>query len=146
SSPVRSEGLLPPPGNHLVPADKRLKAVLIDRSERDAYLAVKADSMGRLFVGGREAVFVFEPAPGGRYTKQELLRFPPDSIIIGLELRGNDLYVLAANALYVVPEGRVRRQGLKPRRLVWGLPLDLHVSFHCLAWGPEGDLYLNHGD
>src|SRR5262249_18850872 len=22
----------------------------------------------------------------------------------------------------------------------------LHVSFHCLAWGPEGDLYLNHGD
>ena len=35
---------------------------------------------------------------------------------------------------------------MRPKRLVWGLPLDLHVSFHCLAWGPEGDLYLDHGD
>ena len=45
-----------------------------------------------------------------------------------------------------MPDGRVKREGLKPQRLLWGLPLDLHVSFHCLAWGPEGDLYLNHGD
>ena len=78
--------------------------------------------------------------------KQELLHFPQDSIIIGLEMRGNDLYVLTNAALYLLPEGRVKREGLTCRRLLWGLPLDLHVSFHCLAWGPEGDLYLNHGD
>ena len=35
---------------------------------------------------------------------------------------------------------------MNPERLLWGLPLDLHVSFHCLAWGPQGDLFLNHGD
>ena len=57
----------PPPGQSICrPADPRLKAVLIDRSPNDAYLAVKADSMGRLFVGGREAVFVFEPDGTGR--------------------------------------------------------------------------------
>ena len=128
------------------PTDKRLKAVLIDRSPAESYVAIKADTEGRLFVGGREALFVFEPKPGGQYAKQELFRFPPDSWIAGIELRGNDLYVLTAAALYRFAEGRLKRAGLQPERLVWGLPLDLHVSFHCLAWGPEGDLYLNHGD
>ena len=137
----------PPPGNHLLPADKRLKAVLIDRSANDAYCAVKVDSMGRIFVGGREAVFVFEPnAQGGYEPKRELLKFPQDSIIIGLEMRGHDLYVQTSSALYLVPEGVVKREGLELKRLVWGVPLDLHVSFHCLAWGPQGDLYLDHGD
>ncbi len=133
-------------GLDYAPADPRLKAVLIDRSPGESYVAIKADTEGRLFVGGREALFVFEPRPGGKYARRELFRFPPDSWIAGIELRGNDLYVLTAAALYLFPEGRVRREGLRPRRLVWGLPLDLHVSFHCLAWGPEGDLYLNHGD
>jgi len=137
----------PPPGNHLLPFDKRLKAVLIDRSSNDAYLAVKVDSMGRVFVGGREAVFVFEPNSAGGYEpKRELLKFPQDSIIIGLEMRGHDLYVQTSSALYLVPDGVVKREGLELKRLVWGVPLDLHVSFHCLAWGPEGDLYLDHGD
>jgi putative heme-binding domain-containing protein len=120
--------------------------VLIDRHPSDVSMAVKADTESRLFVGGREAVFVFEPNARGGYDKGTLLPFPPDSIIIGLELRGNDLYVLTDNALYLVREGRTRRTGLRAERLLWGLPLDLHVSFHCLAWGPEGDLYLNHGD
>ncbi len=141
------QAAMPPPGVHLTPVDKRLKTVLIDRSPLDAYCSVKADSQGRLFVGGREAVFLFEPDERGGYgPRHELVKFPQDSIIIGLEFRGNDLYVLTNNALYLVPGGRVERSGLKPRRIVWGLPLDLHVSFHCLAWGPDGNLYLNHGD
>lgn len=147
SATPSSKNAVPPPGNHLQPVDPRLKAVLIDRSENDAYLAVKADSMGRLFVGGREAVFVFEPNRDGSYgPKRELLRFPPDSIIIGLETRGHDLYIQTSNALYLAPEAVVKRENLKLTRLLWGVPLDLHVSFHCLAWGPEGDLYLDHGD
>jgi putative heme-binding domain-containing protein len=137
----------PSSGNHLLPVDPRLQAVLIDRSPSDAYLAVKTDSTGRLFVGGREAVFVFEPDDRGGYRpRRELIRLPPDSLVMGLEIRGNDLYVLTANALYLLPEGRIRRDNLRVKRLLWGLPLDLHVSFHCLAWGPEGDLYLDHGD
>ena len=26
------------------------------------------------------------------------------------------------------------------------MPLNIHNSCHCLAWGPEGDLYFDHGD
>jgi putative heme-binding domain-containing protein len=142
-----SAGAPPPAGLQHTPVDNRLKATLIDRSENDVFMAVKVDPEGRVFVGGREAVFVFEPRREGGYApKRELCRFPQDSIIIGLEWRGNDLFVLTNSALYVLPDGRVRRDNLKPRRLLWGLPLDLHVSFHCMAWGPEGDLYLTHGD
>lgn len=136
----------PPAGVHLKPIDARLKATLIDRSANDVYLGVKVDATGNVFVGGREAVFVFEPDGNGYAKRRELLRFPPDSIIMGLEFRNDDLYVLTDNALYLVPEGRVRRDNLQPQRILWGLPLDLHVSFHCLAWGPDGDLYLTHGD
>lgn len=138
---------MPSPGPHIMPSDARLKSTLIDRSPDQVYMALRCDSLGRLFVGGREGVFVFEPNGEGAFLpRQELFRFPQDSIIIGLELRGDDLYVLTSHALYLLPEGRVRRDGLKPQRLLWGLPLDLHVSFHCLVYGPQGDLYLDHGD
>ena len=74
--------------------------------------------LGRLLAGavyrtkffGREAVFVFEKkADGGFAPRRELLRFPSDSIIMGLEFRNDDLYVLTVNALYLVPQGRVAR-------------------------------------
>jgi putative heme-binding domain-containing protein len=145
--PAPVEGPNSPDRLDFEPADPRLKVRLIDRSPDEAYMAVKCDSEGRLFVGGREGVFVFERKPGGGFgPKQELYRFPADSIIMGLEYRGNDLYVLTSSALYRLPGARVERKNIKSERLLWGLPLDLHVSFHCLAWGPEGDLYLNHGD
>jgi putative heme-binding domain-containing protein len=129
------------------PADPRLKAVLIDRSTDESFVSIKADTTGRLFVGGREALFVYEPDDKGGYRpRRELFRFPPDAWVAGIEVRGDDLYVMTASALYRFPGGRTKRDGLKPERLVWGIPLDLHVSFHSLAWGPEGDLYLNHGD
>lgn len=141
------QSVSPPPGPHLKVDDPKLKVTLISRSEDDAYMAVKLDGAGNLFVGGREKVFVFEPdGAGGFKPRRDLLTFPPDSIIIGLEYRGDDLYVLASHALYLVKDGRVKREGLQPKRILWGVPLDYHVSFHCLAWGPEGDLYLTHGD
>ncbi|MFV2068947.1 MAG: LamG-like jellyroll fold domain-containing protein, partial [Pirellulales bacterium] len=147
SSKKSASAPMPPPGPHLTSPDPKLRVVLIDRSRDDVYMAVKADGIGRLFVGGRTSVFVFEPDRQGGYApRQTLFRFPDDSIIIGLALRGNDLYVQTGTALYVLPEGRIRRTGLRPQRLLWGLPHDLHVSFHCLAWGPAGHLYLNHGD
>jgi putative heme-binding domain-containing protein len=128
------------------PLDSGNKVTLIDRSRGDAYMAVKADSEGRVFVGAREAVYLFELYRHGEFKlRQEVCRLPADSIAMGLEFRGDDLYVLTANALYLLPNGRVQR-GVNPQRILWGLPLDLHVSFHCLAWGPEGDLYLTHGD
>ena len=139
----------PSPGKELDyrPADARLKAVLIDRSPDESFASIKADSEGRLFVGGREALFVYEPdGKGGYQARRELYRFPPDSWLAGVELRGDDLYVLTDAALYLLPGGRTKREGLTPKRLVWGMPLNIHNSCHCLAWGPEGDLYLDHGD
>jgi putative heme-binding domain-containing protein len=149
SAERRAAGIAPrpPPGVHNLPVDPNIEAKLIDRSEDDVLMAIKTDPQGRVFVGGREGVFVFEPGPGGDFlAKRELYRFPKDAIIIGLEWRGDDLFVLTSSALYVLPRGRVEHKGPKPQRLLWGLPLDLHVSFHCLAWGPEGDVYLTHGD
>src|SRR6185437_16400188 len=81
--PVRPAQGIAPPGNAFRLFDPRLKAVVIDRSPGDAYMAVKVDSEGRLFVGGRRAVYVFEPLPGGGYgPRHELMPFPEDSIII----------------------------------------------------------------
>ncbi len=129
------------------PADSRLKAVPIDHSADESFASIKADTEGRLFVGSREAVFVYEPDDKGGYKpRRELYRFPPDSWAAGLELRGDDLYVLTAPALYLLPGARTKREGLTPKRLVWGMPLNIHNSCHCLAWGPEGDLYFDHGD
>ncbi|HBI43014.1 MAG TPA: hypothetical protein DDY78_09185 [Planctomycetales bacterium] len=139
----------PSPGKELDyrPADERLKAVLIDRSPDESFASIKADSTGRLFVGGREALFVYEPdGKGGYQPRRELYRFPPDSWLAGIEIRGDDLYVLTDAALYLLPGARTKREGLTPKRLIWGMPLNIHNSCHCLAWGPEGDLYLDHGD
>ena len=129
------------------PVDERLKAVLIDHSPDESFCSIKVDSLGRLFVGCREALFVYEPdGKGGYQPRRELYRFPPDAWLAGIEIRGDDLYVLTNAALYLLPGGRTKREGLKPKRLVWGMPLNIHNSCHCLAWGPEGDLYFDHGD
>lgn len=136
-----------PPGPQLRAMDERLQVKLIDRTPDEVYLGVKVDVAGNVFVGGRTAVFVWDSRGDGSYRpRHRLLQFPPDSIIMGLEFLGDDLYVLTDNALYLVPGGRTSRRDLHPQRILWGLPLDLHVSFHCLAWGPDGRLYLTHGD
>lgn len=129
-------------------ADPDLKVVLLDKSEKESFLAVQVDTRGRLFVGGREALFVYEPKPEGGYaSKQELYRFPDHTWVYDIAVRGHDLYVLTVSALYVFPDGVVKREGLVPKRLIWGVPLGhVHQCFHGLAWGPEGDLYMSMGD
>jgi len=128
--------------------DPELRLERLDSSPNESFLSMRADPAGRLFVGGREAVFVYEPTAHGRFApRRELLRFPADSWVYDLEVRGNDLYVLTLSALYVVPDGVTKRDGLRPRRLLWGVPrYHVHQCFHALAWGPEGDLYISMGD
>ncbi|MFO0947102.1 MAG: HEAT repeat domain-containing protein [Planctomycetota bacterium] len=128
--------------------DPALQVVLIDPSPNESYLSVRVDSAGRIFVGGREALFVYEPTDQGGYQPaKELARFPKDSWLNDVEILGDDLYVLTCTALYRIPDGRIKRTDLKPKRLVWGIPFGhVHQCLHALAWGPEGDLYITLGD
>lgn len=126
--------------------DPRLKVERIDQAATESFLAIRLDSAGRLFVGGRESLFVYEPSEGGYGPRKRLHAFPADAWISDIAIRGDDLYVMTSSALYLLAGARTRREGIAPQRLLWGLPLDLHVSYHCLAWGPEGKLYLSHGD
>ena len=130
------------------PVDPGVKAVVLDRSDTESFLAVQADTTGRLFVGGREALFVYELNPDGSYApRRELYRFPKDTWIYDLAVRGDDLYALTVSALYVFPGARTARENLRPERLVWGVPLGhVHQCFHGLAIGPEGDVYFAMGD
>jgi len=128
-------------------ADPALRLRSVDTSSDESFLSLRVDTTGRLFAGGREALFVYEPdGAGGFRARQLLYRFPPDTWITDIEIRGEDLYVMTNAALYRFTGGRLKRDGLKPERLLWGSPVDLHVTWHGLAWGPEGDLYFSSGD
>lgn len=136
------------PPTDYAPSDPGLRLELLDSSPNESFLSIRCDGLGRLFVGGREAVFRYDPDDKGGYKPRvELFRFPPHSWAYDLELRGPDLYVLTMNALYVLPDGAIKSEGLKPKRLLWGVPAGhVHQCFHGLAWGPEGDLYVSMGD
>jgi putative heme-binding domain-containing protein len=135
-------------GGDVSSPDPALAVTVIDSAPTESFLAIRADTTGRLFVGCREAVFVYEPnGQGGYAPRVQLLTFPKDTWVHDIEVRGDDLYLLTVNALYLVPEGRVKREGLEVKRLVWGVPrTHVHQCFHGMDTGPEGDLYIAMGD
>ena len=133
-------------------ADPELKAVRIDSDLKESFLAVELTSAGRLFVGGREALFVYEPSEGsptGYGPRREVYRFPNHTWIYDIAIRGPDVYVLTVSALYVIPRAEFdsrphRAKGrpakFKAKRLIWGVPFGhVHQCFHGMAIGPEGE-------
>src|ERR1700758_3818007 len=126
-------------------ADPDLKVVKIDSDPKESFWGVQGDGMGRLFVGGREALFVYEPDPNGLYQPRKLLyRFPANSWVSDIAIRGNDLYALTHTALYLLDGAVTKREALKARRILWGLPplryFQEHQGFHGLAFDREGNL------
>ncbi len=129
------------------PPDVKLKVVPIDAGAKDRLLSVRVDTMGRVFIGGYDALHVCEPDARGGYLPRKLLyRFPERTRINDIEVRGDDLYVLTSSALYVFKGGVRKRTDMLPRKLLWGVPGGLlEAGFQKLAWGPEGDLYFSVG-
>src|SRR5258708_7412432 len=128
--------------------DPNLKLVTLDSDPQESFLGLALDGTGRLFAGAREALFVYEPAPGGLYQpRKALFRFPKDAWVYDIAIRGHDLYVATTAALYVLREGVVKRDGLTAERLMWGWPVfHVHQGLHGMTFGPDGDLYLSLGD
>lgn len=119
-------------------ADPELKVVPIDSDPKESFLSLQLDSAGRLFAGGREALFVYEPDPNGLYQPRQLLyRFPPNSWIYDIAIRGPDLYVATHTAVYLIKGAVTQRVGLQPKRLLWGFPplayWEEHQGLHGLV-------------
>lgn len=132
-----------------------LAVALVDSSDTESFLGVHVDAEGRLFVGGREAIFAHDPdGKGGFLPRVQLFRFPPDSWVYDIAVRGDDLYVQTVTTLFVLPGARVKRTGITATPLLWGIPAGsaggatygVHQGLHGLAWGPDGDLRISFGD
>ena len=128
--------------------DPDLKVVRLDSSPDDSFLSVRVDTEGRVFVGGRKTLFVYDVDEAGNYRPRKLLfEFPDHTWVNDIEIRGDDLYIVTVSAVYRLPGARVQRDGLTIERLLWGVPNGhVHQCFHACAWGPEGDLYVSMGD
>ena len=128
--------------------DPDLKVVRLDSSGDDSFLSVRLDTAGRIFVGGRKTLFVYDVDEAGRYRPRHLLcEFPDHTWVNDIEMRGDDLYVVTVSAVYRLAGARLKREGVTPERLLWGVPNGhVHQCFHACAWGPEGDLYVSMGD
>src|SRR5712671_6381270 len=53
--------------------DSELKLVGIDSDATESFLALQLDSAGRLFAGGREALFVYEPTKDGGILQRSVV-------------------------------------------------------------------------
>ncbi len=128
-------------------ADERYEVSLLDSDETIFFISQTTDLSGRLFVGAREGLYVYEPDGNDFGPRQELYRFPAHSWLYDLEVYGNDLFVLCNTALYRIRDAVTKREGLKPEKLLWGLPQGhYHQGMHGMEFGPTGDLFLSMGD
>ena len=109
---------------------------------------MRLDTAGRIFVGGRKTLFVYDLDESGKYKPRHLLfEFPDHTWVNDIEIRGDDLYIVTVSAVYRLAGARVKREGVTPERLLWGVPNGhVHQCFHACTWGPEGDLYVSMGD
>jgi len=113
---------------------------------------------GRLFAGGREALFVYGLPVLDCINAPAPVSIPRIPGFTALRSRGADLYVSTHAAIYVLEGAVLKRADIKPKRTALGSADAASISRstrECtrFAFGPEGDLYFSgaiiwsgHGD
>lgn len=126
--------------------DPTLKVELLDSHPDEFFLSHDMDLAGRLFVGSREAVFVYgRRADGGFQERRELYRFPKDTWVYDLEAFGDDLLILANTALFRLRD--VNGDSPRLEKILWGNPLGHHhQGLHGIEFAPDGRLLIAMGD
>ena len=131
--------------------DDRATVRLLATIPGESVAQVVVDPAGRLFLGGREAVFVVDPAdvkPG--LKPREIYREKGDHWFMGLATRGDDLYVAKHNAILALPGAARGKPAAEARPIVWGFAKAkgwaFHQTLHDLKLGPDGKLYFSMGD
>ncbi|MDH3583255.1 MAG: sulfatase-like hydrolase/transferase [Phycisphaerae bacterium] len=128
--------------------DNNLRLDVIHSDPEAFYISMDMDPRGNLYVGGRDAVYLFEAdGKGGFKARRTITTLPKHTWAYSLQVAGDDLYVLTVTALYRLPNV-VRDPGkVTFERLVWGIPLGhIHQGFHGMRMGPDGRLVLAFGD
>ena len=118
--------------------DDGLDLDLIHSDPEAFYISMDMDPRGNLYVGGRDAVYLFEAnGEGGFKARRTITTLPEHTWAYSLQVAGNDLYVLTVTALYRLPNV-IRDPGkVTFERLVWGIPLGhIHQGFHGMKIGP----------
>lgn len=127
-------------------SDPELQVELLDTHPDEFFLSHDMDLKGRLYLGSREAVFVYERTKdGGFQTRKELYRFPKDTWVYDLEAFGDDLLVLTNTALFRLRDALEADPKLE--KILWGNPLGHHhQGLHGIDFAPDGDLLIVMGD
>jgi putative heme-binding domain-containing protein len=112
------------------------------------YISMDMDPRGNLYVGGRDAVYLFEAnGEGGFKPRKTIATLPEDTWAYSLQVAGDDLFLLTVTALYRLPNVIRDPDKVTFERLVWGIPLGhIHQGFHGMKMGPDGGLYIAFGD
>ncbi|MFT5525037.1 MAG: putative heme-binding domain-containing protein [Pirellulaceae bacterium] len=128
--------------------DDGLQLDLVDSDPEAFYISMDMDPRGNLYVGGRDAVYLFEAdGSGGFKERKTIATLPADTWAYSLQVAGDDLYVLTVTALYRLPNVIRDPSKVTFERAVWGIPLGhVHQGLHGMKMGPDGGLYIAFGD
>ncbi len=128
--------------------DQQLRLDVVHSDPKAFYISMDMDPRGNLYVGGRDALYLFEAdGKGGFKARRTIATLPQHTWAYSVQVAGDDLYVLTVTALYRLPNV-IRDPGqVTFERQVWGIPLGhIHQGFHGMKMGPDGCLYLAFGD
>lgn len=128
--------------------DPELQLDVIHSDPEAFYISMDMDPRGNLYVGGRDAIYLFEAnGSDGFQSRKTIATLPKDTWAYSLQVAGDDLYVLTVTALYRLPNVIRDPKQVTFERVVWGNPLGhIHQGFHGMRMGPDGCLYIAFGD